>query len=693
MKAKWIWLNSKEYPDYQISRFMRDDEKNDKFAVAEFNNNYSYDKKIVSAEIKVSASIKYLLWINDKYIGRGPIDNGGDIDLQINMPAQYYNTYSIAINSNRFDIFSAVYNKATVYSDYGIGHGGFFFEAELTFDDNSKETIISDESWKARLNSKYIDANNFDAEKNISAYSNASEFDLPSIRFSASPLPNLIEKNIDFSVKKYNKNETVFEINFDKIYCGFLSFDAHTNERIKLDIKYIEVEIEDIAQTVIINGNASYRSLIMKSCDKIIIKSDKDFDIKNIAFSLTHYPCDENNSYFNCSDSGLNKVYDVCKYTLMLCRQTMHLDSPMHQEPLGCTGDYYIESLMNYYSYGDNRLTRLDLVRTADRLITGNGYMFHTTYSMLFIQMLYDYYMYSGDKTIFDETMPALDMLLEKFDSYIGENGLIEKCPNYMFMDWMVCDGYSLHHPPKALGQTVLCAFYYGGLKTAEKIYEICEKSERKNQINLRAESLKKSINKYLFDKEKGIYFSGLNTPHFAKSYQYLPDNPQKKYFTKHSNILCALYGVCDNEKEIIEKVIEDETLTDYQPYFAHFVLDAVYKAGLFEKYGMKILRKWIPIVNDCDKGLAEGWHKPEESYRFDHSHAWGGTPLYQLPNKLTGLKILEPGMKKISLSPNSYGLEYFETFFTTPYGKIHIKYRDNNIIFLDYPKNIFIIL
>lgn len=692
MNGKWIWLNDKIYPDLQISRFMRDDDKNDKFAVAEFSKKYTFDKKIIGANVKISASIKYLLWINEKYIGRGPIDGGGDIDLQKNMPTQYYNIYNVKVNSKCFDIFSSVYNKATVYSDYGIGHGGFFFEAELTFEDGNKQIVFSDESWNARLNSKYIDAKTFDSSKEIGKYYNASEFDFPSMKFSASPLPNLIENNIDFSVKKNKDNYTSYEIIFDKILCGFLSFDVHTKEKINIKINYIEIEIEDKPQEIIASGDASFRSLIMKSCNKIIIKSDKDFSIDNISFNFTHYPCDEKNSFFNCSDSGLNKVYDICKYTLMLCRQTMHLDSTMHQEPLGCTGDYYIESLMNYYSYGDSRLTRLDLVRTAERLITGNGYMFHTTYSMLFIQMLYDYYMYSGDKTIFDDTLTALDLLLERFNGYVGDNGLIEKCTNYMFMDWMVCDGYSLHHPPKALGQTVLCAFYYGGLKTAEKIYEVCGNYERKNQLAERSENLKNSINKYLFDSTKGIYLSGLNTPNYTESYHYLPDNPQKKYYTKHANILCALYGICDNEKDIIEKVIEEETLTDYQPYFAHFVLDAVYKAGLFEKYGMKILRKWIPVVEDCDKGLAEGWHKPEETYRFDHSHAWGGTPLYQLPNKLLGLKIIEPGMKKISLTPNSFDLDYFETYFSTPYGKIHIIYENNKIKLLDYPNNISII-
>lgn len=71
------------------------------------------------------------------------------------------------------------------------------------------------------------------------------------------------------------------------------------------------------------------------------------------------------------------------------------LDNPKHQENLGCTGDYFIVSLMNYFNYftyGDTELTRLDVARTAHCLSGPDGHMFHTTYSMIWILMLYDYY-------------------------------------------------------------------------------------------------------------------------------------------------------------------------------------------------------------------------------------------------------------------------------------------------------------
>ncbi|MCQ2463801.1 MAG: hypothetical protein MJ177_10465, partial [Clostridia bacterium] len=160
----------------------------------------------------------------------------------------------------------------------------------------------------------------------------------------------------------------------------------------------------------------------------------------------------------------------VCKHTLKICRQSLHLDSTKHQEHLACTGDYYIESLMTLYCFDDFRLSEFDIMRTADWLVDNNGRMFHTTYSLIWVQMLHDVYMITGNKALLTYSEKALDILLDRFAGYMGESGVIETPPDFMFVDWTVIDGYTMHHPPKALGQTVLNAFYYEALSVTRII-------------------------------------------------------------------------------------------------------------------------------------------------------------------------------------------------------------------------------
>ena len=109
--------------------------------------------------------------------------------------------------------------------------------------------------------------------------------------------------------------------------------------------------------------------------------------------------------------------------------------------------------------------------------------------------------------------------------------------------------------------------------------------------------------------------------------------------------------------------------------------------AAIFDKYGMTILKRWADVANECDKGLKEGWIAPEEGYSFDHSHAWGGTPAYHMPSALTGMEILEPGMKKLKFNPNLYGLDYAEITIPTPYGMIYFKCEKDKDTVIDAPE------
>jgi hypothetical protein len=348
---------------------------------------------------------------------------------------------------------------------------------------------------------------------------------------------------------------------------------------------------------------------------------------------------------------------------------------------------------MTMFCFGDMRLAEFDLMRTADWLCANGGVMFHTTYSLIWVQMLHDVYMITGKKEILSYCEPALKSLLDRFASYKGENDIIDNPPDFMFVDWTVIDDFSMHHPPKALGQTVLNAFYYNALIYAEKIYAYLNKIEICYSLKAESEKFKADFNRIFFDKERKLYFDGLGTPYGGEKH-YHPANVDKKYFSKYPNILASLFGLADEElaKDILDRIIFDDNLQDIQPYFMHYLLNAIRKYGMFDKYGMKLLERWIPVVEECDKGLAEGWIAPEEGYSFDHSHAWGGTPAYQMPMALSGLEILEPGMKKLKFAPCLYGLDFARISIPTEYGMIEISLDKNKEPSITAPDSIEII-
>ena len=249
-----------------------------------------------------------------------------------------------------------------------------------------------------------------------------------------------------------------------------------------------------------------------------------------------------------------------------------------------------------------------------------------------------------------------------------------------------------MHHPPKALGQTCLNMFYFGALDAAIKIFgELSQNAMAEKNVR-KKETLRNSINSILFDKEKGLYFEGLNTETPPEMlYQFMPANTDKRYYLKHSNILAAYFGVCDKAlaKQLIDKIMTEECPGDYQPYFAHFLLEAIYENDLRDKYTLAVLEKWKEPVSNCSKGLVEGFIAPEPTYSFDHSHAWGGTPLYSLPKALLGLKILKPGMCELEFAPSLLGLENARVELPTPYGDIVCELNKDKSSIISAPEEI----
>ena len=95
--------------------------------------------------------------------------------------------------------------------------------------------------------------------------------------------------------------------------------------------------------------------------------------------------------------------------------------------------------------------------------------------------------------------------------------------------------------------------------------------------------------------------------------------------------------------------------------------------------------------MTEFPKGLQEGWYD-FSGYGFDYSHVWAGTPTYQLPSKLSGLKIRKAGFKEISLNPDLYGLEYADIKIPTPYGTIEISMKKGKKTDIKIPEGIKVI-
>ncbi len=377
-------------------------------------------------------------------------------------------------------------------------------------------------------------------------------------------------------------------------------------------------------------------------------------------------------SAFECSDLELTRLWNVCRWATQICMQTHHLDSPHHQEPISDPGDYLIISLVNYAAFFQPALTRQDLRKYAWIMGQCKNQVFHTSYALLWLQMLTDYFDHTGDEALIRELAPAVFSLIDTFTGYRGKNGLLSESPNYMFMDWVDIAGFPGHHPPAVIGQGYLTAFYYRALEDVRRVAKLVGEPSREAEcVRLRSE-VKSAFERELWSEGKGLYRDGKPFQTSVPPGQWLPADKEIETFTSHVNILAVLYDLAPKERSaaILEKAMASEAFT-CQPYFMHFVFEALAHAGLFEKHAIKQMKRW-KIVEET-QSLREMWAVG------DLSHAWGATPLRQLSRHVLGVSLLEPGGKRVAITPKSCGLTHAKGAVPLPIGDVKVEWAVAN--------------
>lgn len=694
--ARWLTMNTERYPEFAEvpATFFVSCER--RFFAAEFAKTVVVPHgKSPVAHICVFGDTKYRLSVNGNVLGVGPAAAGGDYANTKPMPKQYYDRYDLALTDENpdeskgitLDILAEVQTPGIVQTDYSRGRGGFIFSCAVTYEDREPFVIVSDASWRARRNTRYTECHICDLTRPLPKWEKPETITdkrAPwNLTFADIPMPEretIVPVRTDVTD---NIGERVTRSGFDRIYSAYVTVRVDNRSDKPAGIKVVSAEYSpspELNHTFYITvptGESVYTDLVMRSVGEVVAVSPEDVSV-DISLIYQHYPVDRKNTgVFECSDDKLTNIWRLGRDTLEMCRQTLHLDSPLHQETLGCVGDYMIESVMTHATFGDMRLTRLDLMRISDYIRMNGGVMFHTAYSLLFPTMLLDYYRFTGDTRTVMELLPTVDTLFARFRTYM-KGGVISCPPDYMFIDWARIDGFNLHHPPMALGQTALNAFYQRALTDAAELYSVsgdgkkaavCEKKANRHRKNCRV----RFYNRYL-----GVYGDGGSAPEYVyPPTTWLPENPEKAYHSRHANILAVWSGLITGgaADSLLRRILTEDTLDGYtdidiQPYFMHYLLEIVRERGMFPVYGLRLIHMWDKQLNDSPKGLKEGWNE----FVGDNSHAWGGTPTWQLTMAFSGFRMLEPGFARFSLSPSLLGLRYMRVAIPTPNGLIDIR-------------------
>lgn len=656
------------------------------------------------AVVRITSECSYRLYINGQIVARGPADIGRDYDIGPTGP-WLYDVMDVRrwIKKGVNAIAVEVVSRPLVQSEGRLGKPGLWVEADL---DDLR--IGSDESWLASPNPNLgfraaLDGEPLfgrgefltlrgdgSSEQWLEGRGDgwrpailAKEAERPILQ---SEIPAPMEATYPaMGYSRIHGGATVkgkprftapggFSVRFDRVLSAHVVLRVNGGEGAVLTLMPNERDSEGFHRAIRLvlgKGRQTFEVPFFDSFSTINIEAtgvSSPIEIEEVRAVFRSYPV-RYRGEFECNDSSLNAIWKAGRWSTQICMQTHHLDSPHHQEPISDPGDYLIEALISYNVFGEAGLARQDLRKYAQIIRNRESKVFHTSYALLWLQMLTDYWQHTGDRSLIEELAQTAFGLVDTWETWRGPNGLVSNPPNFMFIDWVEIEGFNLHHPPAVIGQGVLTAFYYRALDDIVQIAELLGDSARRQRSMDRRASVREAFNRELWSASKQLFRDGKPGQSQSPLGSWLPADKPMETFSSQVNILACAYGLVPEKdaRQVLSQVMESGP-ANCQPYFMHFAFEALDRTDLFNDWATRQMRRW-KLVPDTQT-FTEMWD------RGDYSHAWQCTPTYQMSARILGVSPQAPGYRHVRIQTSLCDLEWAKGSIPTPRGSVRISWE-----------------
>jgi hypothetical protein len=394
---------------------------------------------------------------------------------------------------------------------------------------------------------------------------------------------------------------------------------------------------------------------------------DDPLVIEDFYGTFTGYPF-HLNAKFESDDDDLLKVIEIGWRTARLCAIETYMDCPFYEQ-LQYIGDTRIQAMVSFYNSGDDRLVRnalnlMDHSRIAEGVTLSRHPSYSPqlipTFSLWYIGMLHDYWMYRPDQKFVKEKLAGTRQILDFFYKYQQSDGSLKDVPYWNFTDWVDNrKGWSGGVAPvgKDGSSAVLDFQLLWAYQTAVELEEKLGMEAYAQEYNSRAMQLMQTIRQKYWDASKGLY----------------ADTPEKDVFSQHANSLAILTGTISGSEAtmLANKILSDDTFAPASIYFKYYLHLAFIKAGLGNDY-LKWLDKWFENIA---MGLTTWAEDSDVNGARSDCHAWGASPNIEFYRTVLGIDTDAPGFTRVKIEPHLGTLQRARGEMPHPKGKISVKY------------------
>jgi hypothetical protein len=388
-----------------------------------------------------------------------------------------------------------------------------------------------------------------------------------------------------------------------------------------------------------------------------------------------HYQFNDRAASFHSSDTTLNAIYDLCRYSVKA--NTFNGDYAASQrERMMYEADCFIHQMSHYAVDREFAIARYSL----------EIMIYHATWPTEWILhiplMAWADYLHTGDRSViaryYEEIKPKTLLAFSGNHLLITtQTGLQTKevFEAIRFNGKELRDIVDWPHNSAAHAtggetddydfkpyNTVVNAFHYRSLVLMEQMAKTLDKADDARFYHKRAELVKDAFNKQFADPAKGIYVDGIGSDHsslhanmFALAFGLVPEvyRPTVIDYIKSKGMACGVYG-------------------------SYYLLEALFDAGEAQ-YALDLLvshsdRSWYNMIHVGATMTTEAW---DNKYKNNNgwSHAWSSSPAHIIPCKLMGIEPLEPGFGKIRIKPQPATLRQASVQLPTIRGDVRMSF------------------
>ncbi len=372
---------------------------------------------------------------------------------------------------------------------------------------------------------------------------------------------------------------------------------------------------------------------------------------RQAAFSATW---DDDAASFHCSDDMLNRVWDLCRYSIKATTFAgIYVDGDRERIPY--EADAYLNQISHYATDTDIQMAR----DTFDWLMKNPTWPTEWAPHMVF--MAHADWMHTGESQWLAARYESLKtkLLMDR----VGADGLVHSSQQQMrrgdIVDWPQGerDGYVFSEI-----NTVVNAFHLRALKLMAEMARGLGRTEEAAEYSAREQQVRAVFQANLFDPERSLYRDGKDVEHsslhanlFPLAFELVPDEFESHVanWLAHRGMACSVYA-------------------------AQYLLEGLFESGQGADAIRLITaptdRSWRHMVESGTTITWEAWdlkYKPNQ----DWNHAWGAAPANLLPRYVLGVQPLEPGWQKARIRPHLGSLRHAKGRIPTPRGPIDVEW------------------